>query len=88
MLCRYGAVEKRCDSADPLDAVVGFHCAAGRGSCPVAVLCGEKDGANLKASKELGARLPNAALQIVPGAGHAVNKDAPEAIAAALNGRT
>lgn len=56
-------------------------------ACPVAVLCGEKDGANLKASKELGARLPNAALQIVPGAGHAVNKDAPEAIAAVLNGR-
>lgn len=65
-----------------------FTAQLGGVACPVAVLYGEKDGANLRALKELGARLPNAALQIVPGAGHAVNKDAPEAIAAALNSRT
>lgn len=53
--------------------------------CPVNILCGEKDSANLKASKKLNEILPKATLQIVPGAGHEINKDAPEAIAAILN---
>ena len=53
--------------------------------CPVHILCGEKDSANLKASKKLNEILPKATLQIVPGAGHEINKDAPEAIAAILN---
>ena len=53
--------------------------------CPVNILCGEKDSANLKASKNLNEILPKATLQIVPGAGHEINKDAPEAIAAILN---
>lgn len=53
--------------------------------CPVNILCGEKDSANLKASKKLSEILPKATLQIVPGAGHEINKDAPEAIAAILN---
>ena len=53
--------------------------------CPVNILCGEKDSANLTASKKLNEILPKATLQIVPGAGHEINKDAPEAIAAILN---
>ena len=53
--------------------------------CPVNILCGEKDSANLKASKKLNEILPKATLQIVPGAGHEINKDALEAIAAILN---
>ena len=53
--------------------------------CPVNILCGEKDSANLKSSKKLNEILPKATLQIVPGAGHEINKDAPEAIAAILN---
>ena len=53
--------------------------------CPVNILCGEKDSANLKASKKLNEILPKATLQIVPGAGDEINKDAPEAIAAILN---
>ena len=53
--------------------------------CPVNILCGEKDSANLKASKKLNEILPKVTLQIVPGAGHEINKDAPEAIAAILN---
>lgn len=53
--------------------------------CPVHILCGEKDSANLKASKKLNEIFPKATLQIVPGAGHEINKDAPEAIAAILN---
>ena len=54
-------------------------------TCPVTILCGEKDSANLKASKKLNELLPQATLQIVPGAGHEINKDAPEVIAAILN---
>lgn len=56
-----------------------------RVACPVTVLCGGKDGPNLKASKKLSELLPRATLQIVPGAGHEMNKDAPEIIAAVLN---
>ena len=58
-----------------------------RVACPVTVLCGEKDRANLKASKKLSDLLPQATLQIVPGAGHEMNKEAPEIIAAVLNGK-
>lgn len=54
-------------------------------TCPVTVLCGEKDRANLKASKKLNELLSQATLQIASGAGHEINKDAPEAIAAILN---
>ena len=56
-------------------------------NCPVTILCGEKDRANLKAAKKLVGRLPQAELQIVKGAGHEVNKDAPEAVAAILDRR-
>ena len=56
-----------------------------RVTCPVTTLCGETDSANIKASKKLDGLLPYATLQIVPGAGHEINKDAPEAIAAILN---
>lgn len=55
--------------------------------CPVTILCGEKDRANLKAAKKLVGLLPQAELQIVKGAGHEVNKDAPEAVAAILDRR-
>lgn len=53
--------------------------------CPVTIVCGEKDSANLKASKKLNDLLPQATLQIIPGAGHEINKCAPDAIAAILN---
>jgi pimeloyl-ACP methyl ester carboxylesterase len=56
-----------------------------RVTCPVTIVCGEKDSANLKASKKLKELLPQATLQIVHGAGHEINKDAPEVIAAILN---
>lgn len=54
-------------------------------TCPVTIVCGEKDRANLKASKKLAQLLPKSKLHIVPGAGHEVNQCAPEAIAAILN---
>lgn len=49
--------------------------------CPVTILCGEKDRANLKASKLLKENLPQGKLHIIPGVGHEINKFAPEAIA-------
>lgn len=53
-------------------------------TCPALVLCGEKDSANKKAAIALAERLPHARLQIIPGAGHEVNLEAPEALAKAL----
>lgn len=52
--------------------------------CPVMIICGERDSANLKASRKLKELLPQAELQIIPGAGHEVNKDAPEAVSTIL----
>lgn len=52
--------------------------------CPVVLLCGEKDSANLKASKQLNELLPHAELHIISGAGHEINKYAPEAVATVL----
>lgn len=53
-------------------------------TCPVLVLCGEKDSANKKAAIALAERLSHARLQIIPGAGHEVNVEAPEALAKTL----
>ena len=52
--------------------------------CPVTVVCGAKDRANRHAARTLAKELPNACLHIVPGAGHEVNKDAPETLAQLL----
>lgn len=57
----------------------------GRVTCPVTVVCGERDRANQKAARKLAALLPQAELHIIPGAGHKVNRDAPEAIAQLLD---
>lgn len=54
--------------------------------CPVLVVCGEKDGANMKAAQYLGQNIPGARLEIVEKAGHVVNEEAPEALARLLNG--
>ncbi len=56
----------------------------GRVSCPTLVLCGERDRANQKAALELRAGIPKAERAWIPGAGHEVNRDAPEALAEAL----
>lgn len=65
--------------------LLDFASQLGQITCPVAVVCGEKDKANLKASKKLHELLPHATLHIVPNAGHEVNKHAPQAIASLLN---
>lgn len=53
-------------------------------SCPVLIICGEKDGANRAAALQMNEQIPNAKLLIVPGAGHEVNRDAPEALGEAI----
>lgn len=52
-----------------------------KASCPVMVICGGKDGANKKASKQLSLLLPNAQLKIIPDTGHELNIGAPERLA-------
>jgi len=53
-------------------------------TCPTLVVCGEKDKANRRAAAELAEGLDRAELQILPGAGHEVNVDAPDKLAEAL----
>lgn len=55
-----------------------------RVTCPVDVVCGERDRANQRAARQLASLLPQARLHIIPGAGHQVNQDAPETIAEIL----
>lgn len=57
----------------------------GRIACPALVLCGERDRANRKAAVSLQKGIPGSALRWVPGAGHEVNVDAPEALAGILS---
>jgi pimeloyl-ACP methyl ester carboxylesterase len=53
--------------------------------CPVQILWGADDGwIPLETGRRLGAMLPEARLIEVPGAGHLMQEDAPEAIVAAL----
>ena len=55
-----------------------------RERCRTLVLCGEKDRANRKAARQLQEGLSNAAMQTIDGAGHEANREAPEALSAAL----
>jgi pimeloyl-ACP methyl ester carboxylesterase len=55
--------------------------------CPVQILWGEVDRwIPVERGHELASRIPKARLRLVPGAGHLVQEDAPEAIVAALLG--
>lgn len=49
--------------------------------CPVYLLCGEKDIANRTAAKQMENWIPQAIFEEIRGAGHAVNLDAPKALA-------
>lgn len=53
-------------------------------SCPVLVVCGEKDIANKKAAVKLANILTNAEFSELKGIGHEVNTEAPEQLAAVL----
>lgn len=69
-----------CRTMIPLD----FSASLGEIACPVLLICGEKDSANQKAALELAGKLKNARYQVIPGAGHEVNLEAPEKLAEAL----
>lgn len=55
-------------------------------TCRTLVAYGEKDRANRKAALELKRGVPKAELAVIPAAGHEVNRDAPDALAALLAG--
>lgn len=52
---------------------------------PTLVLCGARDPANRPAARQLATSIPGATLQIIDGAGHQSNIQAPERFSAALN---
>lgn len=54
-------------------------------SCPVLVVCGEKDSANKKAAKNLAESITKAEIQFIKNAGHEVNIDVPKELAEILN---
>ena len=55
--------------------------------CPVMILWGEEDQwIPVEYGRKLATKIPGSILKIVPGAGHMVQEDAPEAIVAALFG--
>lgn len=54
-------------------------------SCPVYVVCGSKDKANMKAAIKLNQLLPKASLHFVSNAKHEVNLDKPDELADIIN---
>lgn len=66
-------------------AELDFRAALPKIPCPALVVCGERDKANRQAAQELAEQLPRAELRILPGAGHEVNVDAPQALAKLLS---
>lgn len=54
-------------------------------SCPVLVLCGEKDNANKKAAEDMARLFPKADVDIIINSGHEVNLDKPEQLAEKIN---
>jgi len=53
-------------------------------SCPALIMCGEKDSANMAASKQLAAKIPGAELHILDSAGHEANINNPKLLAQKL----
>lgn len=54
-------------------------------TCPTLILYGERDSANKKAAIELANLVKNARIQEIVGAGHEVNRDAPEKLSEILD---
>lgn len=53
--------------------------------CPTLVVCGEKDGANMRSAYYLSEQIKDARLKIVEETGHVVNEEAPKALASLLD---
>ena len=69
-----------CDTMAELDFSDSLH----KVSCPVLIVCGEKDNANKKTSKELCQYLNNACFHELVKTGHEANIEAPEELAIVL----
>lgn len=54
-------------------------------SCPVTIICGEKDTANKKASKSLAKNIEHSEIYFIENAKHEVNMDSPRELAGILN---
>ena len=54
-------------------------------SSPSLIICGDRDGANKKAAKGLAEGIPNAKLRFVNRAGHELNAESPDELAAILS---
>ena len=50
-------------------------------SCPVLILCGEKDSANRKSALKLHEQIKDSQFKLIQNAGHEVNTDNPEELA-------
>ena len=57
----------------------------GKLRCPTFILCGEKDGANLKSAHYMAQNIPGAELQVIGNTGHVVNEENPTTLAERLN---
>lgn len=58
-----------------------FSAELSRFTCPIMIICGEKDKANRKAAISMNNKILNAKLSLVAQAGHEVNIEAPEELA-------
>ncbi len=52
--------------------------------CPSTIIAGERDGRYTSLGRRLAGALPGARLLVVPGAGHGLPREAPQAVAAAI----
>ena len=84
MFCQTGFQKKGfitlCGSMAELDFSVSLE----RVTCPVLILCGQKDKANKQAAKELAQALNQARFQELPETGHEANRESPEQLAQVL----
>lgn len=69
-----------CGSMQAIDFTAQLY----RLSCPVKLLCGGQDWANKAACRKLQKLLPQAELECMPGVGHEINREAPQALAAVV----
>lgn len=65
-------------------AELDFRDSLDRVSCPVLLVCGEKDSANKKASKELVGYLKHSSFLELPETGHEANVESPEELSVVL----
>lgn len=63
---------------------LNFEKDLGKINCPVLIICGEKDRANMKAAIQLSKILANSEYKVIPKSGHEVNRDNPQMLGKVL----